>query len=227
MAFAPVFQRPFSATFSRAAAAAAAPAWYVVAGKTCVAAYQPKDAASLAASYVNLANPGTYDAAPGVAPTWASATGWTFNGINQYLTTGVVPASNQTWSALVRFSNGINANSSCLMGCGSPYWMLWDAANIGSWGAWYWNAGGVLHNPPQILFGVLGFAGNTAYRNGVAELGSLTAPSGTITRDVWVGGWNNGTLVNATNRSIQAVAIYSATLTAGEVAAVSAAMAAL
>ena len=31
-------------------------------------AYQPKGAASLAASYFNLANPGTYNAAPGTAP---------------------------------------------------------------------------------------------------------------------------------------------------------------
>lgn len=69
----------------------AAADWWVVPGKTCVAAYQPIGAASLAASYVNLANPGTYDAAPGVAPTWASATGWTFNGSTQYLTTGITP----------------------------------------------------------------------------------------------------------------------------------------
>ena len=42
--------------------------WWVVAGKTCVAAYEPLGAASLAASYVNLANPGTYDATPGTTP---------------------------------------------------------------------------------------------------------------------------------------------------------------
>jgi hypothetical protein len=51
--------------------------WWYVAGQTCVAAYQPIGAPSLAASYVILANPGTYDAAPGVAPTFDAATGWT------------------------------------------------------------------------------------------------------------------------------------------------------
>ena len=55
--------------------AAAAAGWWVVVGKTCIAAYQPKGAASLAASYVNLQQPGTYDAAPGVAPTWAAGGG--------------------------------------------------------------------------------------------------------------------------------------------------------
>src|SRR3989344_7466925 len=74
---------------------------------TPVAAYQPISAASLTASYANLANPGTYTAAVGVAPTFASSTGWTFNGSTQYLTTGVIPANG--WSMIVRFSNATGA----------------------------------------------------------------------------------------------------------------------
>jgi hypothetical protein len=91
MAFAPIFQRPFSSPFDRRAAAAAVPWWLAggVAAANAIAVYQPKGAADLAASYVNLANPGTYDAAPGTAPTFDAATGWTFNGSTQYLTTGV------------------------------------------------------------------------------------------------------------------------------------------
>ena len=53
--------------------------WYLAGGisaSACVAAYQPKGSTSLAASYTNLNSPGTYNAAPGVAPTWAVAT-WT------------------------------------------------------------------------------------------------------------------------------------------------------
>ena len=42
--------------------------WWVVAGRTCVVAYQPKGAATYAASLVNLANPGTYDAVEVDAP---------------------------------------------------------------------------------------------------------------------------------------------------------------
>ena len=74
-----------------------------MAGETCIAAYQPKGAADLAASYVNLITPGTYNAAPGTAPTFDAATGWTFNGSTQYLTTGVVPASG--YSMLVRVAD--------------------------------------------------------------------------------------------------------------------------
>lgn len=73
---------------------AAAAGWWQVAGQTCAAAYQPIGAASLAASYVNLANPGTYNAAPGVAPTLAAG-GWSFDGLTQYLTTGIVPPISQ------------------------------------------------------------------------------------------------------------------------------------
>lgn len=78
--------------------------WWEAGGATnCVAAYQPKGAASLAASYVNLANPGVFDAAPGVAPTWDAATGWSFNGSTQYLRSGV-PGSAAV-SFLMRFSD--------------------------------------------------------------------------------------------------------------------------
>lgn len=89
----------------RAVAAGAPPAnWWPVAGKTTAAAYRAKGVASYAASLTNLANPGTNDATEGVAPSWAGATGWTFNGSTQHLLTGLSPTSDATWSALVRFS---------------------------------------------------------------------------------------------------------------------------
>lgn len=66
--------------------AVAASNWWEVAGKTCVAAYQAKGAASYAASKVNLAGAGTYDLVDGTTyPTWDTALGWICNG--QYLVT--------------------------------------------------------------------------------------------------------------------------------------------
>lgn len=64
--------------------------WYLRGGipkANCLAAYQPKNAASYAASKVNRVNPGTYDLTNGVAyPSWAAATGWTFaSASSQYL----------------------------------------------------------------------------------------------------------------------------------------------
>ena len=54
-----------------------------------VLAYQPKGAASLAESYINLVRPGTLDAAVGVAPT-LDALGWVSAG-SARLMTGYVP----------------------------------------------------------------------------------------------------------------------------------------
>lgn len=72
-----VFAPPFRPAFGGAASPPAAAPWYLAGGApTPIAVYQPKGAASLAASYVNLANPGTYDAAADVpgygAPTWTT-----------------------------------------------------------------------------------------------------------------------------------------------------------
>ena len=67
---------------------AAAVDWWLSGGisaANAILAYQAKGAASYAASLVNLANPGTYDAYAGSAPTWAAGTGWVFNGSTQYL----------------------------------------------------------------------------------------------------------------------------------------------
>src|SRR3989344_5141970 len=77
---------------------------------TPVAAYQPIGSASLTASYANLANPGTYTAAVGVAPTFAASTGWTFaSASSQYLTTGIIHDAG--WSIIARWSGATLANS--------------------------------------------------------------------------------------------------------------------
>lgn len=225
MVFGPVFAPPIPATFDRhaAAAAAAAPAWWYVAGKTCVAAYQPKGAASLAASYSNLAQPGTYDAAPGVAPTWASATGWTFNGTNQYLATGITAISN-TWTMLVQFSGGSSSGDRCLVGgyngSGTADFSLWQITA----GKSYYNNNQLLASANYITTGNLALAGKAAYKDGVAD-GTITG--GAVSSAVINIGRAAGINLYYYAGSIQAIAIYSATLTAGEVAAVSAAMAAL
>lgn len=82
MTFGATFGRVFSPTFQpNSQSSAAAVPWYLsggIAAANCIVAYQPKGAASLAASYVNLANPGTYNAEPGSAPSFDTTIGWTF-----------------------------------------------------------------------------------------------------------------------------------------------------
>jgi hypothetical protein len=76
--------------------------WWVVgeiSASNAIAAYQSKASASLAASYSNLANPGTYNLTATVAPTWDTTSGWIFTG-TQFLKTGIQP-SDSTWSYLI------------------------------------------------------------------------------------------------------------------------------
>lgn len=197
---------------------------------TCVAAYQAKGAASLAASYVNLANPGTYDAAPGDAPTFDTTTGWAFPGANKYLTTGIVP-NGGAYTGIVRFINGALASYAYFGTQSSAGTIFAIFSNVGAPAGHYYNNGGSSYRKtPHIGSGVLAVAGyNAAYRNGTAETGTINeAWSGTLTHALYIGARNNaGTTDQYCNANILAVAIYSTTLDATQVAEVSAAMAAL
>lgn len=220
MAFAPVFGRPFAGTFDRHAAAAAPAAnWYD--GLT--VAYQPKGAVSYAASKVNLANPGTYDAGDGTAyPSW-SAVGWATDGATQYLTTGITPDGNQTWSMLVAVSSG-----HVMIGIQDTYkkFMIWTRSDYGgqriasSGGGSYGWVGGL----PSTPF-VFGFAGLRAYYNGTDEGGIPDEADTTYSIPITIGK-SNGSADFAAG-TIVAVAIKNGTLSAGEMLTLSAAMAAL
>jgi hypothetical protein len=206
---------------------AAAPWWYVP-GQTCVAAYKPIGAASLATSYINLANPGTYNAAPGVAPT-LGAGGWTFDGVNDYLTTGIVPDNNQQWSVLVRYENAAASDNSILFGSanisGPPYFGVYPRP--ASFNTSYQNGYYLLVGTSQAA-GVVAVAGNKPYRDGSAQSGTISASAGTFNA-IFLGARNTGggTPGSYFSGTIAALAIYSGTLSAADVAALTTRMQAL
>jgi hypothetical protein len=192
--------------------------WFLPTGisaANCIAAYAAKGAANLVASYINLANPGTYDAAPGVAPAWDVTNGWDFSS-NKYLTCGIIP-TNTSWSAIVRFS-GADYNQ-CLFGAYSNInisFLIQPHRQYGN--------GGLLLITGLITSGVAGFAGNIAYLNGNAETGTIAA--GTIPAfAVSIGCLNylNGTQIQNT-KYIQALAFYNIPLSAPQMLAVTNAM---
>lgn len=199
----------------------AAPAgdWWEVTGKTCLLAYQPKGAASLAASYSNLANPGTNDAAPGTAPDFDASTGWTFNGSSQYLNTGLEWTSGD-YTVLVRFSDFTSGTT--LTGVNNVTQMR---VHIQGGVRSYNNGAASLSAGSGTTGGVMGIAAGTGYYNGSSD-GSLTGATGsTAIYTIYIGARNNSaTAGNFAAAKIQAYALYSATLTAGEVAVVSSAM---
>jgi len=210
-------------------AAAAIIPWYLSGGisaANCIAAYQPKGAANLAASKVNLANPGTYDAAAGSDPSFDTSYGWSFNGTSQYLTTGIVPLVNQTWSAIVRFTDFAQTGFNALFGSSHAGGKGFIIARTASY--YYYN-GGALNIATPLADGVSGFAGNKGYRNGVAETGTI-GTDGTNIYDIYIGTFNNvgsPTFGAGNTKKIQAFAIYDTVLTSTQMGLLSTAMAAL
>jgi hypothetical protein len=179
-------------------------------------------AASLADSYVNEANPGTNDAAPGVAPTWAYGTGWTFDGATQYLTTGITPLD--AYSFMIRFSNRTGTGAHCLMGV--------DVAGNNfdffpySGGSSYWQRNGGFVSDTAKTAGVSGLAGHSAYFNG-AVVSVPFGPPADAQGALFIGCRNDGSPIYYTPADVQAAAIWSGTLDATDVTTITAAMNAL
>jgi hypothetical protein len=196
--------------------------WWLVAGKTCVAAYQPKGAASLANSYINLANPGTGNAAPGTPPT-LDADGWVLNGIDQYLLTGYTPTA--TSSMLARFSNGASGGNRILIGtykgAGSDFAVFQTTGGK----TYYVSGNSLIASSVEALSGVLGVAAKKGYRDGSPD-GTIAGGAITVSSELFIGR-NNGAVEYWCPCKIQAIVIYSDTLTDGEMATQSAKMAAL
>lgn len=193
---------------------------------TAVAAYRAIGAASLAASYVNLVNPGTNDAAPGVAPTFNTATGWTFNGSSTYLTTGIVP--NSGWTFLIQYT-GLSGSNVYLFGTSNGTWpnaRMGIIHNDGGSTTRIENGGANSSGGLQTT-GNLAAAGSTGYRNG-ANPESVPAWSGTTPQAIFIGCRNNaGSPAGYSTANIRAFVVYSTVLDATQMAEISANMAAL
>jgi hypothetical protein len=197
--------------------------WWAVGGiaEICIGAYQPMGAASLAASYINLANP-TNNAAPGSAPSFDTAVGWTFSDTH-WLGTNIIAAAN--YSMIGRFS-GTTARASghCVMGCGSlstnRLYVLpgLDVSNRAFGYGLHKSFAGAVDN------GVMAIAGENCYYNGAVDgvtAGSIT--SGEL--EIQFGRrWKGSGFDFPLNGNIQAAAIYSAVLTAPQVAALTTAI---
>ena len=208
---------------------ASAAAWWLSGGisaANCIAAYQPKGAADLAASYVNLANPGTYNAAPGVAPTWDAADGWIFNGVNQYLVTGLIAA--QGYSMIVQFSGVTENKVNKLCGCNAPgsKSRFLISTNINLNNITYQYGHDAKLAAPSMAAGNLAITPAAGYRNGTGETTFSGSWTGTGI-EIHIGATKEDAGIIYGQSEIQAFAIYNTPLTAPQVAALTAAMAAL
>ena len=195
---------------------------------TCVAAYQAKGAASLAASYSNLANPGTYDLTLGTAPAWNSTDGWQFNGAtnNRYLRTGVTWGAS-TWSAIIRYTSAVSQWPFGADAGAASNRVGILAYNLGT--DTRWANSNEVSKAYAPTGGTLGFADRKRYADGVYQTSGDIAAAGTLPAvEIYIGGLNRAnSMIAAFTGNIQAIAFYSTTLDATQMGEVHTAMAAL
>lgn len=198
----------------------------------CIAAYQPIGADSLAASYTNLANAGTYDAAPGVAPGWGASTGWTFNGTTQYLTLGI-PAETKPVSFIMRLTPGASSASlQAPLATSVSGGLMFDFRNSGTINIRFLKMNVVVigqttdtltQNVSAVVGITYGAAGAWAiYVNG-SGTGSGTNNQTPTASTLWVSGQSSRFFQG----NVAALAVYNVDLLSADVATVSAAMALL
>lgn len=223
--------RPALRMAARGGARREAPPWYLAGGiapASCVAAYRATGTADIAASYVNLANPGTYNLTTTSAPTWASDTGWTFNGTDEYLDTGVTPVNDQTWSMFVAID--VSSSGTTAVGTYSDvapaHAFAITPTDTFPVGRTYWS-GGKAAIPQTALSGIMGFAGTTAYFHDDAEASAIAEAAGAL-NSIYVGALHTNTAsVYYWGGTISALVIYNTTLSAAQVDALVDAMSAL
>lgn len=222
--FNPAFGAPFRPPFDPGGKP-----WYLIRGgvaaANCIAAYQPKGAASQALSYKNLVSPGTHDAAPGTAPTWDTVNGWKFDAsVYQYLTTDIVPQS--TWSMFIQFSNGSGATLLTLAGgyVDDTYSFVLQPHATATNHRYYNDA--LITVAGYVNSGNMGIAGKTCWLNGVSD-GTLGAGSATQTRAIYIAALNFGVVIQHFSCYIQSMVIYNVTINPAQALILSTAMAAL
>jgi hypothetical protein len=192
------------------------------------AAYEPKGAASLAASYTDMSGNGN-DAGVGVAPTWDTTNGWKFNGSTQYLTTAFAAQNDQSQSILIQYTNWSSTTSNDYLAGSQDGSNRWFGVfgHSGNDVISYVN-GQVVSVAPFLPAGNLGVAGSQGYRNGAAEGGAMGAWGGAAGSAVYIGCRNNSSTPDLFSAHYcQALAIYDSVLTAPQMLAIATRMAAL
>jgi hypothetical protein len=210
--------------------AGGAGAWDPEAEGLCVyAAYEAKGAASFANSLLDLTSNGNHATDPGGAatPGWDAVNGWDFDGVANYLQTPFIPQNDQSQSVLVQYSNVTNTEG-CLIGSttAANNWLYLIPTRVTTQHT-YAN-GRILSIAGDKTSGNMGLAGDKGYDDGSQEAGSIPSWLGASSYTTYIGATNQlGVPGNFVAAYIQAVYVYDCVLTATQVAAVAAAMAAL
>lgn len=204
-------------------------AWWWLSGgisaSACLAAYKAKGAASLAASCKPVGG-SLGDLTTGAAPTWNASDGWIFDG-STYLAVPSITA-NPNLSILIRASgitfDGVRGFFGYYNGDVDEIWL-----RLGADRYYCGYMGDAAMADYCDVSGVYALTKEHAYSNGVIKASPAGSPTAfSAAHSFYIGGVNNGgSLVFAMAGNVQAFALYNATLTEAQIAAVSTAMNAL
>lgn len=165
--------------------------WYNMPGV--VAAYQPQYAPGFVTSLQNMRNGGDagYTAMVGVAPTHNPVTGWTFNGISQYLKTDILPDTNR--SIMVQLQNvPAVANQTPIGGRTDSNNGLFIISNDGSNNNVVYRYGDNIIRAPAASGTInLCRAGVFCFRNGVADGAAGISSSSATLNAMYLGALNS------------------------------------
>jgi hypothetical protein len=188
----------------------------------CLAAYQPIGAADYAASKINLANPGTYNATDSAAPDWDATNGWDFNGTTHRLLTGIVPAAGYTM--IVRFSNyNQSVVNGIIIGFAASATQRFNIQPVKSTGHFYCYGDAAIDTGSFLSNGIMCMAGDDCYLNGSLEA-TLSGTWGATIYQIGIGASGAAAGANFADTYIQAVAIYDTAITSDQVSALTAAI---
>lgn len=183
-----------------------------------IAVYQPIAAPDALSARRNMARrgDGRYGADPGVVPGWSKVSGWTFDGVTQYLSTGIIPDSG--YSHLIQYTGSTGTGFFCGTTNAYSYFVYRLRANDGGVpGNVLYGVQNEVSRAPSLVAGNLGVAGYQPYRNGLADGAEITSSVWSATQNLYLGGVN---LVNSLNGpgafTLVAYAIYDRTLSAAE-----------
>ena len=215
---------------------AGASGWWLgddIPSANCLLCYQPKGAADYTASQVNLANPGTYDATAGNNPTFATGTGWSFDGSNNYLLTGLAPGAG-TWTYIVQCANAIDSGDPVVWGerdqvVANSYVMMILYGGIGNNRLRHYNGPYADHtDAAKCSGGNYCIADRDGYYNGADLSITIGAFTGSSHNAMYVGAYNDrGSAASFYQGDIIAFAVYNITLTSTQISTLATSMAAL
>lgn len=208
--------------------------WYLAGGiapSNVAAVWKPLGAADLAASYLRVAgDQGNANLDPavvggGVAPTFNTASGWTFNGTTQFLRSGVIPTDSS--AMLINYASLSYTSDDVLMGqfndVGGQAMFLIQTRN-NTMRVYHGALTHVQDNGAVLTEGVYGLSGKKAFRNGVLEGNQIPAGAATgAYREIYLAANNyqNGTMAGAAALAVRHVAIYKVAPTDAQMVAVS------